>query len=59
MHLVETPSTVSRISALAELIQAAIQVAGKLTVADEESRLELLDGLAVAQLNTLRLAEEP
>ena len=49
-------STADRIAALAQLIRAAVEVAENLAVADEVARLELLDGLAVAHLNTLRLA---
>jgi hypothetical protein len=58
MHGVEAPSTADRISALAQLLRAAVGLAENLTVVDEEARLELLDSLAVAQINTLRLAVE-
>jgi len=55
---VVVPSTASRIEALAQLIRAALKVAENLTVTDEEARLELLDSLAVAHLNALRLTED-
>lgn len=59
MHgVVVVPSTANRITALAQLIRAAVEVAENLVVVDKEARRELLDCLAVAYLNTLRLAEE-
>jgi|HubBroStandDraft_5_1064220.scaffolds.fasta_scaffold25892_2 hypothetical protein len=58
MYLVESPPTVNGIALLEQLIQAAIEIAENLAVADEKARLELLDGLAIAQLNAMRLVEE-
>jgi hypothetical protein len=46
MHGVEASSTADRISALAQLLRAAVGLAENLTVVDEEARLELLDSLA-------------
>lgn len=58
MHEVEVPSTTYSIEALSQLIRTAIEVAENLTVADQQTRRELLDGLAIAQLNALRIAED-
>jgi hypothetical protein len=58
MHEVEVPSTVGSIEALALLIRAAIKIAENLTVPDQQTRRELLDGLAIAQFGVLRLAED-
>jgi len=58
MHEVEVTSTANSIEALAQLIRTAVDIAENLTVADQQTRCELLDGLAIAQFNALRLAED-
>lgn len=58
MREVKVPSTVSSIEALAQLIRAAVKVAENLTVADQQTQRELLDSLAIAQLNARRLADD-
>jgi hypothetical protein len=58
MREVEVTSTADSIETLAQLIRTAVEIAENLTVADQQTRRELLDGLAIAQFNALRLAED-
>jgi hypothetical protein len=57
MQEIQASSTGDKIAALAQLLRAAMGIAENLSVADRQARRELLDSLAIAQLNALRLAE--
>ena len=57
MHSGEAPLTDSALVALQHLVHSAAKLAEGLSVPDIEARSELLDALAIANLNVLRLRE--
>jgi len=55
MHALGAPSTADALAALSQLLGAAARLAETLSAPDDDARQELVDCLAIARINVLRL----